>query len=473
MSATLPEQAETEELKIELIPRPGTPERAEFERTGKLPDGFSDSSMELNWCLAPETLERIKATYGKAKLSMLVVVEHDGVEKNRQVVPFTQGYCQVMLPSVGLNTVHVTAVWAGYDSLYDVLEKKQRGRFQTRVLAKVQPEAEAIKQQIRQTEAALLEADDDAPEWEEQYEALTTQVAELYQQLNVVRDEGEAVTCIDSFDSIHRLAGEATKSVVVDEAMFATHWAITKWLAQLYPVFKRRRSPDGCTDRKRAWVYTAPTLWAYALYLLAKSVGSAVVVLGSMFFGLRKIDLKPVYMPHGRTPFDVQGYNNTSIWWQKSNGHDRGINPLVVLNPPLITLSGVLAAISTFIWARWCFPKLGWTDHFVNIWTHGPWWFYAVVVLGPAIVAAVILGFVLVFTGLEYASEASVVAQLKQRRAAKKKAKRENKWNDYYSRAAELTCGTGEVLKKPAPKKPLLMRPIEAGKMRVCKPNPS
>ena len=42
----------------------------------------------------------------------------------------------------------------------------------------------------------------------------------------------------------------------------------------------------------------------------------------------------------------------------------------------------------------------------------------------------------------------------------------------YIAKLEPLTCGTGEVLKRPVGKKPIIMRPLEAGKMRFCRPNP-
>jgi len=403
---------------------------------------------------------------------MLVVVESNNAEKNRQLVPFTKGYCQVMFPSVGVNTVHVTGVWGRSKRLEETFMKKERGQYQTDVLETHQPKAEVIERMIQQVQRSCNMIKGKDPLADFRRRGYWNRISELGQRLKAQKATEAKTTVITSFNGVSRLDFEATDSVEVDEAMFATHWRITKWLANLYPYFKQRTSPDGCSDRKRAYVYAAPTLWVYALYLLAKSIGAIGIALTSLFFGFRGINFMPVYKPHGRVPFDVWRNVGNTVWWNKSDGTGRDLHPLVIMNPPLVALSGVLAALSTAIWARALNPKQGWTDRFVQMWTDGPWWFYVVVVLGPVIVVAAVLAVVGLGYALGLVRKVPTVSHIMQWWWARQRARRQAKWEKYYARVAKLTCGTGEVLKKPAPRKPILLRPIEAGKMRVCRPNP-
>jgi hypothetical protein len=472
VSTTATTTAETPKLQIALLPRPGTPERRQYEEKGVMPSGYSDSSMELNWCLAPEVLEYLKRF--EIELYMLVVVESNGNEKSRQIVPFTKGYCQVMFPSIGLNTVHVTGVWRGSADLREALFSKERGSFETDVLEQYQPgvaDLESRLSALRNTLVADSDVSSDVEE-DEIHDARYDELRDMVEQLHQLRRTEPRLVRICELYRVPQLDYQAIQSVEVNEEMFATHWSITKQLANLYPYFKKRRSPDGCNDRKRA-IFTGLTFWwAYVLYLLVKSVVSTVFAFIGLFFGLRELDFTPIVKPHGRVPADVQRYCRTSTWFENADGSTRGFHLLWVANPPFIALSGLLAAISVFFWAWLANPRLGWTDRFVQLWTDGPWWFYVVVVLGPALVAAAVL----VVTGLAvlfgYASKIPSVAHFREQREVKRQARDQADAEKYYAEVARLTCGTGDVLKRPVEKKPILLRPIEYGKMRVCKPNP-
>lgn len=468
MSATqVADAADAIPLQIGLLPRPGK-ERQEYERTGIMPP-LADSVLELTWCVAKSISDDLKRT--GLKLHMLVVVSQDGKEMSRELIPFEKGYHYLRFYRPGKNIVHVTGVWRTIDDLSDLLETDKRDRYRMGVLANVKPGVERIRSEIR----ALNERLDRFPPRrreaaiEDEQSELTNKLGELYDQmyrLEAIEPEELRITLSSLFG---RLDYEAREEVEVDPRYFAQLSPVTTWLANVWPKFRADSSPDSCTTKRRAWVYTLPTMWAYGVFLLLKSIVALATLGFGLFMGFRDLDPKPVWQPWRKTRgYYVIPYGPSSIWFADGEKEVR-MGPVFFINPPVVTASAVVASIVTFIWAR-SGPRLGWTDRFTDLWAHGPWWFIPVVILGPAGIALSFYALAVMSSALGVVANTSPFARMREALRNRREQKVQEEEEEYRQRVEMLTCNSGDVLKAPRPKPPLVLSYSEI-KARYCKPH--
>lgn len=242
-------------------------------------NGQVDSAVPLTWCVSNETAQNLQSVGEKPYL--LIVIEQDGYEMDRDIVPLTAQMCYVRFTRPGENVIHATIVWRS--SFSDVNPQK-----------------------------LFLEKDDFG-----QYKADILERPDHY-RIDVDRPDEPRIR--RGFDYIRRLHQEAKLGVVVPEEMFAKKpMRLTRWLGNLYIKLWERPPRDPCSLRRRA-IFTAVTLPLVAVSLLLSAIYMyALLVLNAIALavsGKRDVRYRRMFSG-GIGPKEAWDYAEPSVWWYK------------------------------------------------------------------------------------------------------------------------------------------------------------
>lgn len=311
--------------------------------------GQVDSVVPLRWCISRETAEQIQER-GTEKPQMLIVIEQDGQEMDRYVVPLEAQMQYVRFRRPGENVIHATIVWSpGYGySVQDELKKYFGGGYYNSLIVRGNPAEEALRDLLRAAKRELgsLEGKGDR-------EAVATATARLDQieaELKAATDSRRHMIRNDLYET-RRLKQEAELTVVVPKEMFAKEpprWM--QWLGKIYPW--ERAPQDQCALRRRA-LFTLCTLPVSGTLMLTVTMFAwlinAICTGVLLFFGIRNLDYRPLRRPMDSYPKDIWSDTRPSFWWYaKKEGRDyyTSRHPAVIaITPPVVVALSAIGSV--------------------------------------------------------------------------------------------------------------------------------
>lgn len=337
------------------------------------PEGQVDPTVRLAWQptqVAVQKLAEAEAT----DAHLLVIVEINGKEKGRHMLPLSWGQGFIALTNPGRSAVHATIVWS--DDPKDRSAKRflmrqfGSGRYNIETLTQVRPRLDAIAAQISQLEDQI-EYDDEGEEIENP--TLFQQISDLLEERNKVWQEEEFESIIhphlfaDGRSRVGHQLGYAKLEVNVPKEMFATSWRITSWLGYL---FTERPARDNCHLRRRAIIsaMVAPVIFPVMLLLVTlywliwhlTALGAAVVLTVA---GYRNLLYSPLvrFMPEDMN--DMWATRQPSRWFtsqvkEMTESDYRITYPLrhpaiIVINPPVVICLALIVGVLHMVGIPW------------------------------------------------------------------------------------------------------------------------
>jgi hypothetical protein len=321
--------------------------------------GQVDATVPVRWCISRETAEMLQKREIKDP-QLVIVVEHDGEEMDRYIVPLEKEMRYIQFRRPGNNVIHATIMWsAGQGPVKKVLAKQRdsNNEYAVLLLGESRPRVEELEKQYDKLSLGLAERlDEGKEESDDEVTVLRARLEGVGTELNAarekdpvehhLRDDLEIVNCLDS---------EAELGVMVPDGMFAgkpPRWM--SWLGKFYDgLFWKRDARDQCELRRRALI-TLPTLPLTFALMLLWIVGielvnfSAVAVL--LLFGMRNLNFSVLRKPFELFPADIWANMEPSVWWTK---HDENADfrqdryplrhpALAVVNPPVVAIFGII-----------------------------------------------------------------------------------------------------------------------------------
>lgn len=331
--------------------------------------GQVDSTVPVRWCISRETAEMIEAE-GILDPQLLIVIEQNGQELERYVVPLEDQMRYIQFRRPGTNVIHATVMWQPDDEEPSVKEivtgRTDSGLYRAQMLSMKRPETEALEAKAQSLRRKQRDVDAEDAE----YVVLQTEIDQIEAEVAEKRfSESPEVSVRADFDTIKRIDAEFQLDVVVPEEMFAKEpprWM--KWLGTRYSTWQSA-ARDQCDLRRRAIItgFTLPFVWAWlaikntVMFLAVAGVVLLVEIINLgqiaalLLLGARNINYKPL------NPFDEEVNDfvkdigkdlKPSFWWTKKVKSDDGFyeykyelrHPvLLVVNPPVVL---ALAAIA-------------------------------------------------------------------------------------------------------------------------------
>lgn len=330
--------------------------------------GQVDSSVPVRWCISRKTAEMIEAE-GILDPQLLIVIEQNGQELERYVVPLEDQMRYIQFRRPGMNTIHATILWQPDDeeaSVKTILEKRHdNGQYMADTLDVQRPQVKALEAKCQSLRREQLDLDEST----ETYATLSAQIDQVEAEVKAAQaSETPEVNIRALFDSIKRIGGEFQLDVMVPEEMFAKEpprWM--KWLGTKY-AYWNNAARDQCDLRRRALftLFTLPFYWAWRAI---KAVGITIFVVFAytvmevfmiaqavpyLVFGARNINFHAMRQPideYGRARLNIGENLKPSFWWTKKVEDSEGLGGykyelrhpvLLVLNPPvLLTLAAI------------------------------------------------------------------------------------------------------------------------------------
>ncbi len=334
-----------------------TPEDALSIFTVQDEQGQVDATVPVRWCISQETAEMLQKA-GVRDPQVVIVVEHDGNEMDRYVVPLEKEMRYIQFRRPGNNVIHATIMWpAGFGSVKKkVTDRNDSGVYRMKLLTKSRPGVERLDKQYDElaNQRFRLVQNDEAES--DEAVALLNQMESLSVELDKAREMEPYQTHMrDRLDAVHCIGNEAELGVVVPDEMFAKkppRWM--NWLGKFYDgLFWNRDARDQCELRRRALI-TLPTMpFALAIALLL-AIGIELFQLAAvgvlLLFGMRNLDFGPLRHPFDLwPPSDIWIHMEKSVWWYKKEDteyrHSRYTlrHPvLTVVNPPMVVVFGLI-----------------------------------------------------------------------------------------------------------------------------------
>lgn len=334
--------------------------------------GHVDSNVPVRWCISREIAEIIQAR-AIDKPMLVIVIENDGRETGRFVVPLENQMHYIQFSRPGTSTIRSTIMWStGEDPLEKQLKKRQKyGGYSVSLLNGDQPQCRAFERKISGTRHWLWRLLDEGKDRDSKLiKGLEAKIERMDSELEELRaTEKRVCSLTDDFWDMERLPISSELDVEVPKEMFAKEPnRFMKWLASRYNW--ERSAFDQCSLRRRALI-TLFTLPFVAMFLAIKRVvlyvGEKVVTAGwwivllasyvnAVFFGVRKLN-KSVLKgnPRNYDPQDIWRHSEPTIWLykkDKESGEYIAKHPVfLVLNPPALLFFCVVGLALYFVFS--------------------------------------------------------------------------------------------------------------------------
>lgn len=296
------------------------------------PEGQTHSMVPLSWCLSPDLAERMRQQ-GVDNAYMLIVVSNGGVEITRDVVPLMDLMTYVQFRRPGQNEIHATVVY-GSEVKKKLRKKEDGGQYQCQVLEERDP---------------MLDSHRNVEGWLD-FAELAKEFERDEAELMAESEARQEVLLSLNFSSMRRLPEEGTLRVEVPKEMFAKEPSkFRQWWVNQLPW--ERRPHDQCHFRKRT-IVSIPLVPVWLAVKGALALGLELVSFAYLLFlvvmGSRELDFRPFRHPFNCAPWEVEGVNNTSMWYMREDGSPTSAFAFFV-NPATITvLVSALAILKAF-----------------------------------------------------------------------------------------------------------------------------
>lgn len=338
-------------------------------------DGQVDATVPVRWCISRETAEMIQKR-GISEPKLVIVVEHDGRETDRYVVPLESEMRYIQFRRPGGNVIHATIVW-GSEAESMLNSRFDSGGYRVPLLAVSRPGVEKLEKQDDELGEQLWRLEDSSDAKADEISALNAQREGVRTEIRNLRDtEPEQCHMRHNFDDIHSIDSTAELGVTVPEELFAgkpPRWM--NWLGHLYDGWWSRKAPrDQCDLRRRALI-TLATLLPVTLFQLIALVCIEAVDLAFagllLFVGARNINFASLRHPFQYSPKDMQRDLKPSVWWHKKvvtkNDDGRVIKVeykernavTIVINPPVVVFFTAVGFGCYLLWGSLTFLYLG------------------------------------------------------------------------------------------------------------------
>lgn len=298
-------------------------------------DGQIEPSVPFSWCTSRETAQMLQDIDAK-DIYVMLVVEQDGREIARHLIPIKEQMRYIVFRSPGKNVVHATLVWRKeIDPNDQSAPEEQRDHYKMeprRVLTNKDDHGNFITQLIADT----------PDRW--------------YGNCHLRTD----------FDSVERLDTEDSITVDVPDEMFARSWWITRSLGTLYGErWFGKKAKDQCSMRRRAILtgVSLPIAAAAAVVVAAVAAAFAAVwIVGvetyylfatavQTLFGLRNIHYGAFLHPFDEDIIKGRWKGlDRSVWIFKKVTTDEKVSyesrhpALLFLNPASISIAALISA---------------------------------------------------------------------------------------------------------------------------------
>jgi hypothetical protein len=334
-------------------------------------DGQVDSSVPIRWCISRATAEMIEQK-GILDPQLVVVIEQEGNELERYVIPLEEQMHWIQFRRPGENVIRATIMWTREDadkSANKVLTSREdNGRYMANLIESIQPKVLELETRSNAVCRAQRRLKKRSRHYESRKEATSTELKRVNGAIASMREiEKPQVKILDDFSQVERLQYEFVLGVTVPEAMFAKEpprWM--KWLGTKYSYWNGA-AKDQCDLRRRA-IWTGCTLPFYYIaiavaiivefgfFMVVGTVKAAVsfaFIVILLICGVRKLNYGPLWHPLEENPNEIEKGSGPSIWLEKKVKfkHEDGSesfyyedrNPAFgLVNPPAALILGAI-----------------------------------------------------------------------------------------------------------------------------------